>query len=123
MKNDRTWGRKVVTDPGDSENVKAGQIVTAVNCVMRTLEMLKRRGSCAWLLSLMQFMPHPSRYSRASRVPPSRHHPSFMSAAIIPGNDKRSSMKPPLPGKVDKLEGMKEKRYLRTPYSCRYRPS
>ena len=27
--NDRIWGKKVVTDPGDSQNMFAGQIVTA----------------------------------------------------------------------------------------------
>ncbi len=29
--NDRIWGKKVVTDAGDCENLKPGQIITARN--------------------------------------------------------------------------------------------
>jgi len=34
--NDWIFGKKVVVDPGDSATMKAGQIITARNCVMRT---------------------------------------------------------------------------------------
>jgi len=40
--NDWIFGKKVVVDPGDSATMKAGQIITARNCVMRN-SLLKRR--------------------------------------------------------------------------------
>lgn len=40
--NDRIWGKKVVVDAGDSENLKAGQIVTARK-LRDENSMLKRR--------------------------------------------------------------------------------
>ena len=41
-KNDQIWGKKVVTDAGDSENLKVGQIVTARK-LRDENSMLKRR--------------------------------------------------------------------------------
>ena len=40
--NDRIWGKKVVTDPGDSQTLQAGQIVTAVSYTH--LDVYKRQG-------------------------------------------------------------------------------
>ncbi len=86
--NDRIWGRKVVTDPGDSENVMRTQCSSVA--------------TCAWLLSVTQFPLHPSRYSRASRVPPSRHQASCRQHHSR--KRQRSSMKPPLPERLTSLK-------------------
>ena len=62
--NDRIWGKKVVTDAGDSENLKAGQIIT-------TRTQASSAATCASSRYAMPSRPQPPRYSRVSPVLPS----------------------------------------------------
>ena len=80
--NDRIWGKKVVTNPGDSDKLKAGQIVT-VRRLRDENSMLKRRDMAALGTK------------------------SFMSAASFQETTKVLN-EAAIRGKSDYLEGMKE---------------
>ncbi len=91
--NDRIWGRKVVTDPGDSENVKAGQIITA----RRDLRLVAVRDA----------VPATSEQILQGITRAALQTSSFMSAASFQETTKVLN-EAAITGKVDKLEGMKE---------------
>ena len=102
--NDRIWGKKVVVDAGDSENVKAGQIITARK-LRDENSMLKRRDlktvvvRDAVLATSEQILQGITRAALQTS--------SFMSAASFQETTKVLN-EAAISGKVDNLEGMKE---------------
>ena len=102
--NDRIWGKKVVVDAGDSQNMQAGQIVTARK-LRDENSMLKRR----------DLKPVEVRDAVAATSPQILHGitraalqtSSFMSAASFQETTKVLN-EAAINGKIDKLEGMKE---------------
>ncbi len=102
--NDRIWGRKVVTDPGDSENVKAGQIITARK-LRDENSMLKRRD--LRLVTDRDAVPATSEQILQGITRAALQTSSFMSAASFQETTKVLN-EAAITGKVDKLEGMKE---------------
>ena len=102
--NDRIWGRKVVTDPGDSENVKAGQIITARK-LRDENSMLKRRD--LRLVAVRDAVPATSEQILQGITRAALQTSSFMSAASFQETTKVLN-EAAITGKVDKLEGMKE---------------
>ena len=102
--NDRIWGRKVVTDPGDSENVKAGQIITARK-LRDENSMLKRRD--LRLVTVRDAVPATSEQILQGITRAALQTSSFMSAASFQETTKVLN-EAAITGKVDKLEGMKE---------------
>ena len=102
--NDRIWGKKVVTDAGDSETLVPGQIVTARK-LRDENSMLKRRD-----LRLVQVRDAVSATSTQILQGITRaalQTSSFMSAASFQETTKVLN-EAAINGKVDKLEGMKE---------------
>ena len=87
--NDRIWGKKVVTDAGDSETVKPGMIITARR-LRDENSALKRRD-----LKLIQVREAVLQTT------------SFMSAASFQETTKVLN-EAAINGKTDTLEGMKE---------------
>ncbi len=102
--NDRIWGRKVVTDPGDSENVKAGQIITARK-LRDENSMLRRRD--LRLVTVRDAVPATSEQILQGITRAALQTSSFMSAASFQETTKVLN-EAAITGKVDKLEGMKE---------------
>ena len=102
--NDRIWGRKVVTDPGDSENVKAGQIITARK-LRDENSMLKRRD--LRLVAVRDAVPATSEQILQGITRAALQTSSVMSAASFQETTKVLN-EAAITGKVDKLEGMKE---------------
>ena len=102
--NDRIWGRKVVTDAGDSENLKEGQIVTArrlhdenSSLRRRDKKLVKARDTeCATAKQILQGITRAALGTK-----------SFMSAASFQETTKVLN-EAAIRGKVDYLEGMKE---------------
>ena len=102
--NDRIWGRKVVTDAGDSELLKAGQIVTArrlhdENSSLRRRDkklVASRDAVCATASQVLQGITRAALGTK-----------SFMSAASFQETTKVLN-EAAIQGKVDYLEGMKE---------------
>ena len=102
--NDRIWGKKVVTDAGDSETLKAGQIVTArrlhdENSSLRRKDkklVVARDAMCATASQVLQGI---TRAALATK--------SFMSAASFQETTKVLN-EAAIQGKVDYLDGMKE---------------
>ena len=84
--NDRIWGKKVVTDPGDSQTLQAGQIVTA----------RKRDAVPATANQILQGITRAALQTN-----------SFMSAASFQETTKVLN-EAAINGKVDRLEGLKE---------------
>ncbi len=102
--NDRIWGKKVVTDAGDSETLVPGQIVTARK-LREENSMLKRRD-----LRPVQVRDAVSATSTQILQGITRaalQTSSFMSAASFQETTKVLN-EAAINGKVDKLEGMKE---------------
>ncbi|NPD92476.1 DNA-directed RNA polymerase subunit beta' [Xylanibacter muris] len=102
--NDRIWGKKVVTDAGDSENLKPGQIVTArklrdENSTLkrRDLKLVQVRDAIA--ATSTQILQGITRAALQTK--------SFMSAASFQETTKVLN-EAAIRGKVDRLEGMKE---------------
>ena len=102
--NDRIWGKKVVTDAGDSENLKAGQIVTARK-LRDENSLLKRRD--LRLVQVRDAVPATSTQILQGITRAALQTKSFMSAASFQETTKVLN-DAAIRGKVDYLEGMKE---------------
>ena len=102
--NDRIWGKKVVTDPGDSENCYKGQILT-VRKLREENSALKRRDKKpvqvrdARTATATQVLQGITRAALGTK--------SFMSAASFQETTKVLN-EAAIRGKSDYLEGMKE---------------
>ena len=102
--NDRIWGKKVVTDAGDSETLKKGQIITSrrlrdenSKLKRRDLNIVKVRDVVA--ATSTQILQGITRAALQTK--------SFMSAASFQETTKVLN-EAAIRGKVDYLEGMKE---------------
>ena len=102
--NDRIWGKKVVTDAGDSENLKPGQIITArrlrdenSGLKRRDMKLVQVRDAVA--ATSTQILQGITRAALGTK--------SFMSAASFQETTKVLN-EAAIRGKVDYLEGMKE---------------
>ena len=102
--NDRIWGKKVVTDAGDSENLQKGQIVTARK-LRDENSMLKRRD--LRLVQVRDAVPATSTQILQGITRAALQTKSFMSAASFQETTKVLN-EAAIRGKVDHLEGMKE---------------
>ena len=102
--NDRIWGKKVVIDAGASENMKAGQIVTARR-LRDENSMLKRRD--LKLVQVRDAVPATSTQILQGITRAALQTKSFMSAASFQETTKVLN-EAAIRGKVDYLEGMKE---------------
>ncbi len=102
--NDRIWGKKVVTNAGDSENLVPGQIVTARK-LRDENSMLKRRD--LKLVEVRDAIPATSTQILQGITRAALQTSSFMSAASFQETTKVLN-EAAINGKVDKLEGMKE---------------
>ena len=102
--NDRIWGKKVVTDAGDSGNLKPGQIVTArklrdENSLLRRRDLRLVQVRDAVAATSTQILQGITRAALQTK--------SFMSAASFQETTKVLN-EAAIRGKVDHLEGMKE---------------
>jgi DNA-directed RNA polymerase subunit beta' len=102
--NDRIWGKKVVTDAGDSDEVKPGQIITArklrdVNSALKRRDLRTVTVRDAVLATSEQILQGITRAALQTS--------SFMSAASFQETTKVLN-EAAIQGKVDTLEGMKE---------------
>ena len=102
--NDRIWGKKVVTDAGDSENLKAGQIITLrklrdenSSLKRRDLRLVQVRDAVQ--ATATQILQGITRAALGTK--------SFMSAASFQETTKVLN-EAAIRGKQDRLEGMKE---------------
>ena len=102
--NDRLWGKKVVVDAGDSENLKPGQIV-APRRLYDENSSLKRRDKK--LVEVRDAMPATSSQVLQGITRAALGTKSFMSAASFQETTKVLN-DAAINGKVDYLEGMKE---------------
>ena len=102
--NDRIWGKKVVTDAGDSQTLKAGQIVTARK-LRDENSMLKRRD--LKLVEVRDAMPATANQILQGITRAALQTGSFMSAASFQETTKVLN-EAAINGKVDYLEGLKE---------------
>ncbi|MBS5526987.1 MAG: DNA-directed RNA polymerase subunit beta' [Prevotella sp.] len=102
--NDRIWGKKVVIDAGDSENMKPGQIVTARK-LRDENSSLKRRD--LKLVQVREAVPATSTQILQGITRAALQTKSFMSAASFQETTKVLN-EAAIRGKVDRLEGMKE---------------
>ena len=102
--NDRIWGKKVVIDAGDSENLQRGQIVTARK-LRDENSMLKRRDMK--LVQVRDAVPATSTQILQGITRAALQTKSFMSAASFQETTKVLN-EAAIRGKVDYLEGMKE---------------
>ena len=102
--NDRIWGKKVVVDAGDSQNLQPGQIVTARK-LRDENSMLKRRDMK--LVEVRDAVPATSTQILQGITRAALQTSSFMSAASFQETTKVLN-EAAINGKVDRLEGMKE---------------
>ena len=102
--NDRIWGKKVVIDAGDSENLQKGQIVTARK-LRDENSVLKRRD--LRLVQVRDAVPATSTQILQGITRAALQTKSFMSAASFQETTKVLN-EAAIRGKVDHLEGMKE---------------
>ena len=102
--NDRIWGKKVVTDPGDSQNVQAGQIITTRK-LRDENSALKRRD--LKIVQVRDAVPATSEQILQGITRAALQTSSFMSAASFQETTKVLN-EAAINGKVDYLEGMKE---------------
>ena len=102
--NDRIWGKKVVVDAGDSENLQPGQIVTARK-LRDENSMLKRRDMKP--VEVRDAVPATSTQILQGITRAALQTSSFMSAASFQETTKVLN-EAAINGKVDRLEGMKE---------------
>ena len=102
--NDRIWGKKVVVDAGDSQNMQAGQIVTARK-LRDENSMLKRRDLKP--VEVRDAVAATSTQILQGITRAALQTSSFMSAASFQETTKVLN-EAAINGKVDKLEGMKE---------------
>ena len=103
--NDRIWGKKVVVDAGDSDTLQKGQIITArrlrdenSSLKRRDLKLVQVRDAVA--ATSTQILQGITRAALQTK--------SFMSAASFQETTKVLN-EAAIRGKVDRLEGMKEK--------------
>ena len=102
--NDRIWGKKVVTEAGDSELLRAGQIVTSrrlhdENSTLRRKDkhlVEAREATCATAKQILQGITRAALGTK-----------SFMSAASFQETTKVLN-EAAIQGKIDYLDGMKE---------------
>ena len=102
--NDRIWGKKVVTDAGDSENLKPGQIVTLrklrdENSSLKRRDLRPVQVRDAVQATATQILQGITRAALGTK--------SFMSAASFQETTKVLN-EAAIRGKQDRLEGMKE---------------
>ncbi|MDE6802745.1 MAG: DNA-directed RNA polymerase subunit beta', partial [Muribaculaceae bacterium] len=102
--NDRIWGKKVVLDAGDSENVKPGQIITARK-LRDENSSLKRKD--LKLVTVRDAVPATSEQILQGITRAALQTTSFMSAASFQETTKVLN-EAAINGKTDTLEGMKE---------------
>ena len=102
--NDRIWGKKVVVDAGDSENMQKGQIVTSRK-LRDENSMLKRRD--LRIVQVRDAVPATSTQILQGITRAALQTKSFMSAASFQETTKVLN-EAAIRGKVDTLEGMKE---------------
>ena len=102
--NDRLWGKKVVVDAGDSQNLRAGQIVTARR-LRDENSSLKRRDLRT--VEVRDAIPATSEQILQGITRAALQTSSFISAAAVQETSKVLNEAAIL-GKVDTLEGMKE---------------
>ncbi|NLO70694.1 MAG: DNA-directed RNA polymerase subunit beta' [Porphyromonadaceae bacterium] len=102
--NDRIWGKKVILDPGDSETLKPGQIITARK-LRDENSMLKRRD--LKLVQTRDAVPATSNQILQGITRAALQTSSFMSAASFQETTKVLN-DAAINGKVDRLEGLKE---------------
>ena len=102
--NDRIWGKKVVVDAGDSENLQKGQIVTGRK-LRDENSMLKRRD--LKVVQVRDAVPATSTQILQGITRAALQTKSFMSAASFQETTKVLN-EAAIRGKVDNLDGMKE---------------
>ena len=102
--NDRIWGKKVVVDAGDSQNMQAGQIVTARK-LRDENSMLKRRDLKP--VEVRDAVAATSTQILQGITRAALQTSSFISAASFQETTKVLN-EAAINGKIDKLEGMKE---------------
>ncbi|MBR7013244.1 MAG: DNA-directed RNA polymerase subunit beta', partial [Prevotella sp.] len=102
--NDRIWGKKIVIDAGDSENMQKGQIVTARK-LRDENSSLKRRDLRP--VQVRDTVPATSTQILQGITRAALQTRSFMSAASFQETTKVLN-ESAIRGKVDHLEGMKE---------------
>lgn len=102
--NDRIWGKKVVIDAGDSDNMKKGQIITARK-LRDENSSLKRRDLRP--VQVRDAVPATSTQILQGITRAALGTKSFMSAASFQETTKVLN-EAAIRGKVDALEGMKE---------------
>ena len=102
--NDRIWGKKVVVDAGDSENLQKGQIVTARK-LRDENSSLKRRDMK--IVQVRDAVPATSTQILQGITRAALQTKSFISAASFQETTKVLN-EAAIRGKVDYLEGMKE---------------
>ena len=102
--NDRIWGKKYVINPGDSENVREGMIISARK-LRDENSSLKRRD--LRLVQVRDAVPATSTQILQGITRAALQTKSFMSAASFQETTKVLN-EAAIRGKVDHLEGMKE---------------
>ena len=102
--NDRIWGKKVVVDAGDSENLQPGQIITARK-LRDENSALKRRDLRT--VAVRDAVPATSEQILQGITRAALQTSSFMSAASFQETTKVLN-EAAINGKTDTLEGMKE---------------
>ena len=102
--NDRIWGKRVVVDAGDSENLKPGQIITARK-LRDENSALKRRDLKP--VTVRDAVPATSEQILQGITRAALQTSSFMSAASFQETTKVLN-EAAINGKTDYLEGMKE---------------
>ena len=102
--NDRIWGKKVVTDSGDSSEVQNGQIITARK-LRDVNSALKRRD--LKVVKVRDAVPATSEQILQGITRAALQTSSFMSAASFQETTKVLN-EAAINGKVDTLQGMKE---------------
>ena len=102
--NDRIWGKKVVTDAGDSETLQPGQIITARK-LRDENSALKRRDLRT--VTVRDAVPATSEQILQGITRAALQTSSFMSAASFQETTKVLN-EAAINGKTDTLEGMKE---------------
>ena len=102
--NDRIWGKKYVTDAGDSENLKVGQIISARK-LRDENSTLKRRD--LRLVQVRDTIPATSTQILQGITRAALQTKSFISSASFQETTKVLN-EAAIRGKVDRLEGMKE---------------
>ncbi|MDE6145626.1 MAG: DNA-directed RNA polymerase subunit beta', partial [Muribaculaceae bacterium] len=102
--NDRIWGKKVVVDAGDSENMKVGMIITARR--LRDENSALKRKDLRQVV-VRDAMPATSEQILQGITRAALQTSSFMSAASFQETTKVLN-EAAIQGKTDTLEGMKE---------------